>query len=116
MRRIFSHICDGHLMCAPKAFEFVSVDFGRRCPTFGRTQNDHGPAGPSGNTRVASFALNRSNALHAIIQRRRHGLMHRFRIRTFHKAGRVAVALEQVRKFFMAYSRQQSGIINLVAV
>src|SRR5678816_4111597 len=42
--------------------------------------------------------------------------MHRIRIRTFDKVRHVAVTLEQVLDFLMAYPRQQSRIINLVPV
>src|SRR6185503_21007073 len=42
--------------------------------------------------------------------------MHRIRVRTFNEEGCVAVALEQVLEFLMAYARQQSRIINFVSV
>ena len=52
----------------------------------------------------------------AVVQRRRHRLVHRFRIRAFDEVRCISVTLEQVLKFLMADPRQQSRIIDLVAV
>ena len=43
---------------------------------------------------LSKSALNRSNALHAVIQRSCHCLVHRFRIRAFNKVGCVTISFE----------------------
>src|SRR6185503_18061256 len=92
------------------------VDFRRRGPTFWRPQNDHGPTRTARRSRPARLALKLADRTNAMVQRRRHRLVHRRRIGTFDKQRRVPVTLEQAFQLLVTDARQQRRIVDLVTV
>jgi hypothetical protein len=97
----------------PQAFELVSVDFGWRGPTLWRSQYDHRPARPCGNSSASSFLLKGPDSLNAVVESCRQGLVHRVRIGSLHKAGRIPVAFEQVFQFLVADAASSVGLLIL---
>src|SRR5208283_3951146 len=105
-----------HLMSAPETFKIMTLQLSRGAPALGRTQHDHGPARPLGNAAGSALLLMGSNFCDAVFHRCRHGLVHAFGIRSLNKVGGPAVTAHQVFEFFMADAREQSRVIDLVAV
>ena len=105
-----------HLMRAPSSFDLLAVDlFGAR-PTFGRTQDDHGPARPAHPLVVVRLLLNGLDFADHAIEGRRHFLMHRLWLSAFDEIRPVAIAAQQRFQLLMADARQHRRISDLVAV
>src|SRR5262249_55323283 len=105
-----------HLVRSPQTFKFSPIDFGRRRPSFRRSQYDHWPARTRRNAGASRFVLCGFDLSDAMIERRCHGLMHARWIRALDKTRCVAIAVKEIFAFFVADAREQSGIVNLVTV
>ena len=103
-------------MGAPEAFEVVPVHLSRGCPAFGAAQDDHGPARPKRSAGAARLFLDFADLQDAMLQGRRHRLMHAGRIAALDEIRGVPVTGEQRRQLVVADARQDGRIVDLVAV
>src|ERR1700732_2105697 len=109
-------ICNWHLMCAPRIFNWFPIDDLRPRPALGRSQDDHGPGGKAGNAPCAGIILDRMDFLNDRVERMRHPLMHDFRLAPLHEVGFVSVAREKSCQFGIAHAPEYGGIRDLVTV
>ena len=100
-------IRDRDLMRAPRTLDRFVVEF-RSCPTFGRAEDNHGPARTLQVFRIAAqprSALNLAN-LPELYQRTGERLMHDRRIVALDEMRIVAVAAQQLRQLLAADAGQ----------
>ena len=113
---IFLDVGQRHLVGTPKTFNTMTAHFLRRAPTFRRAQHDHRPARPLGNASRPAFPLMLLDFENAVFDGRSHCLVHAVRIGALHEVRCPSAAPQQVLQFFVCNTRQQSGIVNFVAV
>ena len=92
------------------------VDELRPGPALGRTQHDHGPAGPCGHPLFPGGALDGGHPLDHRVEGGRHELVHLGRVVARHPVHLVAVAFEQRGQLVVAYAGQHGRVGDLVAV
>src|SRR5271165_5538305 len=114
--RVLLDVRQWNLVGAPKALEPMAAHLPRRAPTFWRPQHNHGPARPLCNTRGSAFLLVLSDLANAVLNRRRHGLVHALGIGALYEVGCPAVSGQQAFQLLVRNARQQSGVINLVSI
>lgn len=90
-RAILADVCDGHLMGLPETLQEFVVKLPRCRPTFGTPEDNHGPPGPDRRPTGCRLLLVLLDIVHTLFQGRRHGLMHRIDVISFHKVGLPAV-------------------------
>ena len=111
-----AHVSHRHLMGAEGAFGPFAIDHLWPSPTFGRTQNNHGPARASFESLRPGLALDVLNIADHRVERGRHLLVHRRRLVALDEVRLVTVAAKQ-RLQFVAWDAGQHGRPgNLVAV
>src|SRR5215831_12421269 len=103
-------------MRAPEAFGLLAVDFFWPRPSFWRTQNDHGPKRSLGLALAIGAALDALDLFNDDVQRRRHELVHFFRLIALHKIRDVTVAAEQVVQLVVTDPSEHARVRNLVTV
>lgn len=114
---MFLALCDigkRDLMGSPEAFQVVSVDVSGSGPSFRGTQYDHRPSWSERFTRVPCLFLVFSDLGHALFKGGRHGLVHRVEVGAFDKVWGPAVADEEGLEFFVGYSSEDGGVVDLV--
>lgn len=102
------------LMGSPVTFQVMSTDVSGARPSFRGTQDDHRPSWSERFARVPRLLLVFSDLGHALFEGGRHGLVHRVEVGTFDKVRSPAVADEEGLKFFVGYSGQNGGVVDLV--
>src|SRR3989442_15277800 len=85
-----------HLMRAPRVLDGLAIHKFRSGPALRSTHDDHGPDGKARRSLAAGFALNGADFLDNRVERRRHELMHRFRLVPFHEVGFISVTSEEM--------------------
>src|SRR5208283_1828053 len=103
------------LVAAPKALEPMATYFQGRAPAFWRSQHDHGPPRPLRNACSSALLLVLSDFANAVLNRRRHGLVHAL-IGALYEVSCPSVSKQQAFQFFVRNARQQSWVINLVSI
>ena len=114
--RVLADIGNRHLMGAPETLHAVTVDLLRAGPALRTAQDHHGPARPFGTPGGARGGLDPADLRDAMLQRRRHRLVHAVDVGSFDEARRVAVAAEQRLQFVTRDARQNRWVVDLVAV
>src|SRR5208337_1834251 len=100
----------------PEAFEVVPVHLARGGPTFGAAQDDDRPARPKGLTGPPRLFLDFADFQNAMLQGRSHRLVHALVIAAFHKIRSVPITDEQRLQLVVADTRQDCGVVDLVAI
>jgi len=95
-----------NLVRAERPFDLQPVDNLRPSPAFRAAQNNHRPLRAPRIRIFLGFALNALDLGNHFVQRRRHQLVHQWRIIAFHKMRLIAVSDEQIDKFFFRDARQ----------
>src|SRR5262245_10757752 len=103
-------------MRAPGTLQLVSAHLRRRAPAFRSAQYDHRPMGALRRSGFPGFLLVFPDLADTMLYGRRHRLMHRVGIRSFHEVGCPAVTPEQVLQFLARNTSEQRGVIDLVSV
>src|SRR5712671_5445410 len=88
-------------MRAPRSLDWLVVHKFRSGPAFRSTQDNHGPDWERGRSLAAGLTLDSMDFFDHRVERRRHELMHRFRVVPFHKVGFIAVAREELSYLFV---------------
>ena len=114
MLRLFQG--EGHLVRAPEAFAFETVNGGGTGPALGRAKHDHRPDRALRRRPAPGFFLNRGDGIKRLVQGVRQFLVHGQRIAARHEDRRIAIAPHQGFQFFVGNAGQQRGIGDLVAV
>src|SRR6266404_2070274 len=96
MPRLRGQVRDRHLMRAPCALDWLSIDDLRSRPAFGRAQNDHGPDWKARRSLAAGLVLDGADFLDHCVERRRHGLVHWLGVAPLDEVGFVSVASEEL--------------------
>lgn len=116
MLRVRAHVRDGDLVRAPEPGEVLVVELARARPALGRAEDDHGPPGPDGLAARAGFGLVFFDVRHALLEGRRHGLVHAVEVVALYEVGRPAVPPKQVLELLVADARENRGVVDLVPV
>src|SRR5579884_3533707 len=94
----------------------MAVDFGRARPSFGRAQDDHGPARTSDLCCAARFLLNATDSVDGEFQRGSERLMQALAFGAFNKERLVAVTAKQLFELLVADPHEDRRVIDFVAV
>lgn len=113
---VLCDIGDGDLMSSPEAFQVVPAYFTRSRPSLGGTEDDHGPSRSERLSGITCLFLILSDLGHTFLKSGGHGLMHRVEIGTFDKVGGPTVPFEKAFEFFVRYSSEDGGVVDLVTV
>src|SRR5215831_8497072 len=113
---VFLHVRHRYLVRTPRTLQPVAADLRRSSPALWGTQHNHWPADTPGNTRRSSFLLTLPDLGNALLDGRRHRLVHALGVGALHKIGRPAVTPEQVLYFLVGDASQQSRVVDLVTV
>ena len=105
-----------NLMRPKRAFDLQAIDDLRPGPAFGRSEDDHGPAGPRGIVVVSRALLNRVDLADGFFDRRRHQPVHRFRVVAFDEQRRPAAAAEELLQFLVLDAGEDCRVADLEAV
>jgi hypothetical protein len=113
---VLCDVGDGDLMSSPETFQVMPAYFTRSRPSLGGTEDDHGPSRSERLSGIACLFLILSDLDHTLFKSGGHGLMHRVEIGTFDKVGGPTVPFEQAFEFFVRYSSEDGGVVDLVTV
>ena len=108
--------CDGNLVSKEVAFDAVSVNNLRTCPSLGCTKNDHGPYGTGCIVVLTGILLDRKDALDDLVHGLCHLSVHGHGIVAFNKVRLPAVSMEEIGQFLLGKSSENGGVGDLVSV
>jgi len=117
MRRVLAAARNGHLMRAPKTFDFLAVDLFRAGPALGAAQHDHRPVRPLGAfAAVAGVLLDRSDAGERDIERIGHGPVHQLGIVALDEQRLVTKSAKEIADLAVGHAAEHGRVRDLVAV
>ena len=111
-----SYIRQRNLVRPPGPFKPVTADLLRRPPALRRAQHDHRPPGARGNAGGTGFLLELPDLGNAVLDGRRHRLVHAVGVGALHEVWSPAVATEQIFHFLVADPGEQRRVVDLIAV
>src|SRR4029079_13411327 len=111
-----AHLAHRDLMRAERPLRRLAVHGLRSGPTLRRAEDDHGPARTLPEALRPRFSLDSTDLDHDGVERRRHGLVHRGGIVTFHEVGEITEAVEERLQLRARNARKHRGPGDLVAV
>src|SRR5262249_56638378 len=105
-----------HLVGPPAPFEFVTAYVARARRSLGSAQDDNWPFRPEGGATRASLSLRGADVGDALVEGRRHRLVHRLGVGAFNEIRRPAHATEERLDLVSRHAGPEGGVVDLVTV